>query len=73
MWRSCAGFVAYLRGDGLHVAKLLARLPIPPALQSQNAENLKQIFPEKEYRGLSPYVSVSDLYIPTLGLPVRLE
>ncbi len=24
------------------------------ALQRQNAENLKQIFPEKEYRGLSP-------------------
>jgi hypothetical protein len=23
-------------------------------LQRQNAENLKQIFPEKEYRGLSP-------------------
>ncbi len=24
------------------------------ALQRQNAENLKQIFPEKKYRGLSP-------------------
>jgi hypothetical protein len=37
-------------------------------LQKQNAENLKQIFPEKEYRGLSPnfhiHVSVSELYIP---------
>ncbi len=47
-------------------------------LQRQNAENLKQIFPEKEYRGLlSPsihiHVSVSELYIPTMGLPVRLE
>ncbi len=34
-------------------------------LQRQNAENLKQIFPEKEYRGLSPnfhiHVSVSEL------------
>jgi hypothetical protein len=34
------------------------------ALQRQNAENLKQIFPEKEYRGLSPnfdiHVSESD-------------
>ena len=33
-------------------------------LQRQNAENLKQIFPEKEYRGLSPnfhiHVSVSE-------------
>ena len=39
-------------------------------LQRQNAENLKQIFPEKEYRGLSPnfhiHVSVSELYIPTM-------
>jgi hypothetical protein len=25
-----------------------------PTLQRQNAENLKQLFPEKEYRGLSP-------------------
>jgi hypothetical protein len=47
------------------------------ALHRQNAENLKQIFPEKEYRGLSPnfciHVSVSELYIPTMGLPVLLE
>ncbi len=47
------------------------------SLQRQNAENLKQIFPEKEYRGLSPnfhiHVSVSELYIPTRGLPVLLE
>ncbi|MFN9909377.1 MAG: hypothetical protein ACK56F_25215, partial [bacterium] len=37
----------------------------------------KQIFPEKEYRGLSPnfhiHASVSDLYIPTIGLPILLE
>jgi hypothetical protein len=35
------------------------------ALQRQNAENLKQIFSGKEYRGLSPnfyiHVSVSEL------------
>jgi hypothetical protein len=47
------------------------------ALQRKNAENLKQIFPEKEYRGLSPkfhiHVSVSELYIPTMGLPFLLE
>jgi hypothetical protein len=46
-------------------------------LQRQNAENLKQIFPEKEYRGLSPnfhvYVSVSELHILTMGLPFLLE
>jgi hypothetical protein len=45
-------------------------------LQRQNAENLKQIFPEKRYRGLSPNfhirVSVNELYIPTMGLPVLL-
>jgi hypothetical protein len=47
------------------------------SLQRQNAENLKQIFPEKEYRGLSPnfhiHVSVSELYIPMMGLPFLLE
>ncbi len=45
-------------------------------LQRQNAENWKQIFPEKEYRGLSPnfhiHVSVSESYIPTMGLPFLL-
>jgi hypothetical protein len=48
-----------------------------PALQRQNTEISKQIFPEKEYRGLSPnfhiHASVSDLYIPTMGLPILLE
>jgi hypothetical protein len=55
-----------------------------PALQRQNAENLnfetenlKQIFPEKEYWGISPnfhiHVSVSEVYIPTMGLPFLLE
>ncbi len=43
----------------------------------QNAENLKQIFPEKEYLGLSPnfhiHVSVSELYIPMMGLSFLLE
>ena len=47
------------------------------ALQRQNTEISKQIFPEKEYRGLSPnfhiHVSVRDLYIPTIGLPFLLE
>ncbi len=46
-------------------------------LQRQNTEISKQIFPEKEYRGLSPnfhiHASVSDLYIPTIGLPTLLE
>ena len=47
------------------------------ALQRQNTEISKQIFPEKEYWGLSPYfhihASVSDLYIPTIGLPILLQ
>jgi hypothetical protein len=50
---------------------LFYNIPLPfrcvYALQRQNAENLKQIFPEKEYRGLSPnfyiHVSVSELYM----------
>jgi hypothetical protein len=46
-------------------------------LQRQNAENLKQIFPEKEYCGLSLnfhiHVSVSELCIPTMDLPFLLE
>ncbi len=49
----------------------------PRILQRQNTEISKQIFPEKEYRGLSPnfhiYASVSDLYIPTIDLPTLLE
>jgi hypothetical protein len=47
------------------------------ALQRQNTEISKQIFPEKEYRGPSPnfhiHASVSDLYIPTTSLPILLE
>ncbi len=47
------------------------------ALQRQNTEFSKQIFPEKEYRGLGPkfhiHASVSDWYISTIGLPILLE
>ncbi len=46
-------------------------------LQRQNTEISKQIFPEREYWGLSPnfhiQASVSDLYIPSIGLPILLE
>jgi hypothetical protein len=45
-------------------------------LQRQNTKISKQIFPEKEYRGLSPnfhiHASVSDLYISTIGLGLGL-
>jgi hypothetical protein len=40
------------------------------ALQRHNTDNSKQIFPERELRGLNPnfhiHVSLSDLYIPTI-------
>ncbi len=46
-------------------------------LQRTDIENLKQIFPEKELRGHSPnfhiHVSVSDLYITTMDLPILLQ
>ncbi len=46
-------------------------------MQRHNTKISKQIFPEKEYRGLSPNfhirASVSDLYISTIGLPTLLE
>ncbi len=45
-------------------------------LQRQNTEISKQIFPEKEYRDLSPnfhiHSSLSDLYIPTIIVVVGL-
>jgi hypothetical protein len=46
-------------------------------MQRTNTENWKQILPEKELRGHSPnfliHVSVSDLYIPTIDLPILLQ
>jgi hypothetical protein len=60
---------AYTPNDSLH--------PPRSALQRQNAENLKQKFPQKEYWGLSPnfhiHVPVGELYISTMGLPFLLE
>jgi hypothetical protein len=45
------------------------------ALQMHYPENSKQIFPEMELRGLVPnfsiHVSVSDLYISTIGLQTQ--
>jgi hypothetical protein len=47
------------------------------ALGRHYTENSKQVFPEMKLRGLIPsfyiYVSVSDLYIPTIGLPILLQ
>ncbi len=46
-------------------------------MQRHKTENSKQIFPEMELRGLSPnffiHVSVRDLYIPRIGLPILLQ
>jgi hypothetical protein len=46
-------------------------------LQRHNTENSKQIFPEKELRDINPnsyiHVSVSDLCIPMIGLPILLQ
>jgi hypothetical protein len=54
-----------------------ALLVLHTYMQRQNTEISKQIFPEKEYRGLSPnfhiHASVNNVYIPTIGLPIMLE
>jgi hypothetical protein len=46
-------------------------------VQRTNTENSEQIFPEKELRGHRPnfhiHVSVSDLYLPTIDLPILLR
>jgi hypothetical protein len=71
-------FVRNLIHGGVDLTPLyLQERKLTTTLQRQNAENLKQIFPKKEYRGLSPnfhlHVSVSELYIPTMGLTFLLE
>jgi hypothetical protein len=47
-----------------------------PRTPKHYTENSKQIFPERELRGHSPnfriHVSVSDLYIPRIDLPILL-
>ncbi len=47
------------------------------ALPRHNTENSKQIFPEKDLHGLISnfhiHVSVSNLYIPTIGVPNLLQ
>jgi hypothetical protein len=46
-------------------------------VQRHNIENSKQIFPEKKLRGYSTnsliHVSVNNLYIPLIGLPIPLQ
>jgi hypothetical protein len=44
-------------------------------LQRYSTENWKNVFPESKLRGLHFYIriSVSGLYIPTIGLPIWLQ
>jgi hypothetical protein len=72
----CERFILYIPSIGLHIF-LQQNKQTDGALQRQNTEISKQIFPEKEYRGLSPnfhiHASVNDLYTPTTGLPILLQ
>ncbi len=56
------------------VRALVAQIPIP---KNQYRKFETNIFPEKELRGHSPnfhiHVSVSELYIATVGLPILLQ
>ncbi len=68
-------------GDELCMCESGAGVSLCPIVSPQkpdcNTENSKQIFPEKKFPGLSPdfhiHVPVSDLYIPTIGLPILLQ
>jgi hypothetical protein len=55
----------------------IQRYLLSSTLQRQYTENSKQIFPEMKLRGLSPNfyipISVSNLYIPMIGLPILLQ
>jgi hypothetical protein len=46
-------------------------------MQRHDSENSTQKFPENELRGISPnfhiHVSLNDLNIPTIGLPILLQ
>ena len=68
LFHPCCSFLGFLSSMSCHYA-----------LQRQNTKTSKQIFPEKEYQGLSPnfyiHASVSDLciYSHRIGLPILLE
>jgi hypothetical protein len=58
-----------------HIALVIIQWQ-PTTLQRQYTENSKQIFQEMKLRGLCPssyiHVSVSDLYFPKIGLPIKI-
>jgi|LakMenE01Jun11ns_1017448.scaffolds.fasta_scaffold9151048_1 hypothetical protein len=78
---SVGGTVHFAERDALKGALLNTLTAVRPTreatLQISNTENSKQIFPEKELRSHIPnfhiHVSVSDLYIPTMDLPILLQ
>jgi hypothetical protein len=61
----------------LRLSRILNGNCTQSTLQKPNTKISKQLIPEKEYRGLSSnfhiHVSVRDLYIPAIGLPILLE
>ncbi len=64
--------------SSLHpILKILSYTVYEYTLQRTNTENSKHIFPQKELRGKSPifriHVSVSDLFIHTIDLPILLQ
>jgi hypothetical protein len=67
----------HLTAGGLYISARGHRPQWRPSLQRYYTENSKYIFQEKELRGHSPnshiHVSVCDLFIPRIGLPILLQ
>ncbi len=65
------------QSDALTTRLDLIRTRLVLTLQRTKTENLKQTFPEKELRGhilkFHIHVSMSDLYITTIDLPILLQ
>jgi hypothetical protein len=64
-------------GHSLSSMSSLGSRDVQPFVHTAKNQCQKQIFPENELRDHSPnfhiHVSVSDLYIPTIDLPVLLQ
>ncbi len=87
--KNCVGFIIFqnagdVKSVGLTVdarknrqSQIRSYTKTYNAVQRNNTENLKQVFPAKELRGLSPnfhiHVYVSDLNIPTIDLLILLQ
>jgi hypothetical protein len=70
-------FKEKLKVDWLYPTLFVSLSYLYNTLQRLITENSRQIFPEQELCGLIPnfhiHVSVSDLYIPMIGLPILLQ